>query len=291
MLNRGFVLAALLLLTLMVYFFVSTPAPLPDSSEVCGITYPIADAFHILNTANVAVRQLWTEEIVGPGKKAGLAFSEDWREVGVNAGPLPALFLRAIAASLERSPVRLGLYLGSDFPIRAENRFDGAQLEKFYKIRNNRQAQFFFATDIQVHVAMFPDVAVSKPCVSCHNTHLNSPKTNWEIGDIMGAVTWMYPASEVSADDLLTLLKAFGQGVRDAYTAYLEKTTTFTNPPPLGQSWPRDGYGLPSVEVFMAEATRRMSPDMLTKMVALPGNQNRRNSIRTSTAQGERPRM
>ena len=39
----------------------------------------------------------WTKEIVGNGKKAGLAFGEDRRKRGVEKDPLPALFLHEMA--------------------------------------------------------------------------------------------------------------------------------------------------------------------------------------------------
>ena len=54
-----------------------------------------------------------------------------WKDEDVQAGPLPALFLRETAARLEASPVPLGLFLGSDYPISPSNRFQGAQAEAF----------------------------------------------------------------------------------------------------------------------------------------------------------------
>jgi hypothetical protein len=41
------------------------------------------------------------------------------------------------------------------------------------------------------------------------------------------------------------------QGIQDAYAAYLKKVKTFAHPPVIGEHWPRDGYYLPSQEVFM----------------------------------------
>gem|GEM_PF-4780594 len=44
-----------------------------------------------------------------------------------------------------------------------------------------------------------------------------------------------------------------------AYQAYLDKVTTFSNPPMIGEKWPRDGYYLPSAEVFMLEVDARVA--------------------------------
>ena len=36
--------------------------------------------------------------------------------------------------------------------------------------------------------AVYADVAVSPACVTCHNAHPNSPRTDFETGDVMGGV-------------------------------------------------------------------------------------------------------
>jgi hypothetical protein len=36
--------------------------------------------------------------------------------------------------------------------------------------------------------AVYADTAVSKACVSCHNTHPRSPKRDFQLGDVMGGV-------------------------------------------------------------------------------------------------------
>ena len=36
--------------------------------------------------------------------------------------------------------------------------------------------------------AVYPDVAISPACVSCHNGHKDSPRTDFKQGDVMGGV-------------------------------------------------------------------------------------------------------
>jgi hypothetical protein len=36
--------------------------------------------------------------------------------------------------------------------------------------------------------AIYPDKAVSEACVSCHNENADSPRTDFELGDVMGGV-------------------------------------------------------------------------------------------------------
>ena len=234
-------------------------APPPDAQTAGGAPIPISAVFTILEAENDAVRELWTKEIVGQGKERGLAFHKDWREPQIDAGPLPALFLRETAESLRRNPLPLYLFLGSDFPVNDANKFTGVQQARFAQIKQTGNPQFFLDEDVNLHTAMFSDIAVAETCVVCHNTEPESPKTDWKLGDIMGATTWSYPNSEVSLQEALAMVGALRQGFREAYEEYLAKAAAFADSPPVGERWPAAGYYLPSADAFIAEAELRTS--------------------------------
>ena len=217
---------------------------------------PIESVLSLCEAENDVIRAFWTKEIVGPGIKVGLKFSGDWRETDIEAGPLPALFLQATAENLAKTPFRLGLRLGSDFPIRAESRIEGAELAAFQQIKKSGQPEFFRAQASGLYTAMFPDFAVADPCVSCHNAHKDSPKRDWRLNDVMGATIWTFPSDDVTADELAAILIALRGAIKDAYAAYIEKAANFSEPPKIGEKWPRDGYYLPSVDVFMQNVGR-----------------------------------
>ncbi len=268
MTDRRFVLAALVLACLGIYLFASAPPPLEERAPV-EADIPVASMLAALQGANDEVRALWTREIVQGGGPAGLKFDEHWRDADLDAGPLPALFLRETARSLERHPLRLSLFLGSDFPIAKANAFEGAQLERFRQLRADRAPQFFLVPDTGLHTGMFADLAVTEACVQCHNEHADTPKRDWQLGDVMGAVTWSYPTAMVSLDEFQRAVAALHQAVRDAYEAYLAKARGFTRPPSIGACWPRDGYCLPDADTFMAEVYVRTAPKTLAALNAL----------------------
>lgn len=268
MADRRFVLAALALACLGIYLFASAPPPLPDE-QPARATIPVARLFAVLEAENDVLRTLWTREIVGAGDKVGLKFDEHWRDADVEAGPLPALFLRETARSLERNPVRLSLFLGSDFPINDANRFQGLQLERFRVLRVTGEPQFFFTPDTGLHTGMFSDVAVAEPCVDCHNGHGQSPKTDWRLEDVMGATTWLYPAEAVTLEQLIEAVAALHQAFGEAYGEYLAEVSSFAMPPSIGDRWPRDGYFLPTREVFMAAVLQRTAPVTMAEIAAL----------------------
>jgi adenylate cyclase len=255
-----------ILAVLAIYLFATRPEPLIDS-RTSERTVPVEKVFRILAAENAAMRALWTAEIVGAGTKAGLKFDEKWREPNVAAGPLPALFLRESATALQKTRVPLGLFLGSDYPIAQSNLFTGEQAERFKRVRATGNPEFFNAADVGRYTAMFVDVAVAPACVSCHNEHPNSAKTDWKLKDIMGATTWSYPKDKVTIEELLQIIAALRSGFAAAYSGYLTKAATFEKPPEVGEHWPRDGYYLPTLEAFMREFERRASANTVDRLL------------------------
>jgi adenylate cyclase len=256
---RWFGIVAAAALALSAYLFVTAPPPLAAPGST-GRTLPIRAVFSILELENEAARAMWTEEIVNHGKAVGLAFQENWRDERVQAGPLPALFLRETAKNLERSSLRLRLFLGSRFPINAANRFTGEQAERFATLEQAGAPQFFVEPTTQQQTAMFADRAVVQACVTCHNTHPGSPKTDWQVHAIMGAATWMYPDDAVTTERALEMVAALRTSIRAAYATYLKRVAAFSERPEVGSRWPKDGFFLPSEDVFMRELARRSSP-------------------------------
>ncbi len=266
MTHRFFVLASLALTALIVFLFVSAPPPLPEQTAP-DATITVESVLALAESENDAIRALWTREIVDAGQQAGLRFSEDWREPNAFAGPLPALFLRETARNLERDPVRLSLFLGSDAPINPENGFKGLQQEAFQRMRATGAPQFFRMPDTGLHTAMFPDEAVAEACVNCHNDHEDSPRTDWQLDDVMGATTWAYPDALLTGDDMIRLLVALRSAFRRTYQAYLDKTATFPDAPEIGLQWPRDGNYLPTADAFMEELYRRTAKSSLDALL------------------------
>lgn len=233
--------------------------PLPEEGEGTAAvksdkTYSIEEAFEIVAKENDVARTLYTKAIVGAGKKQGLKFDEDWEKDDVEAGPLPALFLRGIAGDIrKKGEVPLGLFLGSDFPIRKSNKFKGKQADLFAEMRKDSKPKFFYDEEAKLYTAMFPDFAAAAPCVNCHNEHPETTKTDWKLGDIQGATTWTYPADSVSFDELQGIIMAYRTGAVATFQRYLDKADHFktAEKPMVGSQWPAGGYQLPTPQVFI----------------------------------------
>lgn len=256
---RSTLVTALALCALSMYLFASAPPPLDDEARR-GKTVSVNRLLEIVAMENAAVRSLYTTEVVGPGIARGLRYGEKWLVPGSQTGPLPAVMLRGIAVRLDRSPVQLGLFLGSDYAINRGNRFKGTQLEIFLGMRDERSPRYFFDEGLDLHTAMFVDLAVAPPCVDCHSNHPKTPKRDWELGDVMGATTWTYPEDEVTIEEIVQNVTELRSAFKETYQSYLDQARLFDSPPGIGERWPRDGLYLPNAETFMAEFARRASP-------------------------------
>ena len=257
------------LIALIIYLFVSAPPPLLSEEDNAGVMLPTKEVLSIANEVNRSVRALYTREIVQTGKKLGLSFDEHWRDKDVIAGPLPAQFLRETAVYLEKSPVRLGLYLGSDFPINKANLISGLQMEFYAKIKQARQDYFFRVADTHQYVYMSPDIAVANACVDCHNKHINSPKHDWQLNDLMGATTWTYPTDKIPLAKAVILLQELDNGIRHSYENFLVEMRQLSNAPQPGGKWPKQGYFVPDLDTFMQEVRTRTASRSLAKLMQL----------------------
>ena len=265
--NQQFIIATLILIIIIVYLFVSAP-PLLQDKQKTGAHLPIKFVLHLANEENKIVRKLYTKEIVQAGKKIGIKFQEEWQEKSVIAGMLPAQFLRETAMYLEKSPIPLGLYLGSDFPINKANLLEGLQATKFAKLKETKRDIFFEIADEKTFVFMSPDVALVKACVTCHNLHKDTPKTNWKLNDVMGTTTWLYPEETISVSDALILLSELRNGFRYSYQYFLNEVKQMPRHYIVGNKWPKDGDFIPSSDVFMNEFSKQASQSTLNNVLA-----------------------
>ena len=47
--------------------------------------------------------------------------------------------------------------------------------------------------DQEYFTAVYADTAVAPVCASCHNDHVDSPRTDFKIGDVLGGVVIRIP--------------------------------------------------------------------------------------------------
>jgi hypothetical protein len=152
----------------------------------------MADAiFTVVN----ADRTVYTREVVNrlQGEKV-IKATEHFKED--KSLPLPAQMFRMGADLARKSDKGFTYALLSLWPINKQNaakteaekkglRQVGATGEPFYTEEKLGDRRYF--------TAVYPDKAIAEACVTCHNDNVDSPKTDFKLGDVMGGVVVRIP--------------------------------------------------------------------------------------------------
>jgi hypothetical protein len=121
---------------------------------------------------------------------------EHWNELP-NGALLPAQMFRAGAEAVAEITNQFTYSLQSNWPINKQNApKTDMEKEGLTYIAQNPGKNFYGKEklgDKTYFTAVYPDVAVSKACTSCHNGHQDSPKNNFELGEVMGGVVIRVP--------------------------------------------------------------------------------------------------
>lgn len=163
-----------------------------------GVSYKeMADALHAVMESDrtvytrVVVNRLQNEEKI-------IKASEHWKDD--KALPLPAQMFRFGAEMVAEKKTNFSYSLLSMWPVNKQNA-PKTPVEKeglaavaakpdqpFYKEESLGGKKYF--------TAVYPDKAIAKACIACHNDHKDSPRSDFKMGDVMGGVVIRIPMTK-----------------------------------------------------------------------------------------------
>ncbi len=149
----------------------------------------------------VTLRSFYTGEIASRAKKAGMQLGHDFREKD-NTLPLPATLVKALGENIAKE------YPGSDvrllsrfpFPFRAaESKLDAFQSEALSALERDPKSPLHRVEEVNGRLSVRYAVAdvMKDGCVACHNSHPQSPKKDWKVGDVRGIVEVVIPVDQL----------------------------------------------------------------------------------------------
>ena len=147
-----------------------------------------------------ALRGYYTAEVVAKVKKSS-AMKVAVDHAAADAIPLPATMIHDLSARLSKSDsgVRLRLYSSHPFPSRRDRKLDEFAKEAVTFLTATPDGTFVRMDTIDnqrvVRVGK-ADRMVAEACVSCHNTHPDSPKRTWAMGDVRGVLEVIVPVEK-----------------------------------------------------------------------------------------------
>ena len=155
----------------------------------------LAAARSALKSAEEA-RMFYAREIVPKAKAKGVSISHDFNGKE-DAIPVPATLIGALAEA-DKSGNGLRLFSRQPFAFRKGEAkpLDGFEDEALAWLEKNPSAEFYRIErrdGVPVMRLAKADVMVDETCTGCHNSHPDSPKRDWKVGDVRGALEVSIP--------------------------------------------------------------------------------------------------
>jgi PAS domain S-box-containing protein len=162
-------------------------------------------------------RNYYNNEIVPKAREAGMTMTHDFRQTP-NSLPLPATLTIELGEYLSKVEhnTHVALYSDYPFPWRASGRkLDDFQQQALVHLRSNSEQPFVRLETIQgVQMLRYAQAdRMIEKCVSCHNSHPQSPKTDWKVGDVRGALEVDIPVARWQEAANKVLHRAFAGGI------------------------------------------------------------------------------
>jgi len=154
----------------------------------------MADSLHMVMASDRAVyTKLIVNRLVKDEKV--IKASEHWKDD--KALVLPAQMFRYGAEMVTEKGANFNYSLLSEWPINSQNspkteiektglKFIAANPGKNYYSEEKLGDKTYFT-------AIYADTGIAPACVSCHNDHKDSPRTDFKLGDVMGGVVIRIP--------------------------------------------------------------------------------------------------
>lgn len=148
------------------------------------------------------VRQIYSSEVVDRLGKIGIEATHDY-VAHERTVPLPATLTMELGERLgsQREGAYVRLFSEYPFPHRRERVLDDFEKEAILRIRVSGESFWRFEIfDGRPSIRLALADRMKKNCVDCHNSHPQSPKTDWKVGDVRGVVEVIRPlGSKVTA--------------------------------------------------------------------------------------------
>ncbi|MBO9491086.1 DUF3365 domain-containing protein [Endozoicomonas sp. G2_1] len=122
----------------------------------------------------------------------------------VGVVPVPATFLHDV--SYEMSSDNIQFSFSSPFPFanRANRELDDFDRKAWQFLTANPDKAYSELTEVNGKAIMrvgVADILTAQSCVNCHNSHPDSPKTDWQVGDVRGILEMSIDISAEQAAD------------------------------------------------------------------------------------------
>jgi methyl-accepting chemotaxis protein len=137
------------------------------------------------------LRSYYTQNVIAPIVAEGNLGPSYDHEGNSSAVPLPATMIHDLSALLSAQDTTIALYSDYPFPIRQDRELDPFQRQAWSFLTSNPDEIFSQEEMIggaRVMRVAIADRMVADACVDCHNSHAETPRSGWALGDVRGVL-------------------------------------------------------------------------------------------------------
>lgn len=150
-------------------------------------------------------RTVYTRDVVERVRAQGVEVTHDYRDKP-QAIPLPATLSMELAAGIgaQRSGAKAYLYSPYPFPWRKEagglrDDFARKAWDAFQK-DSTKPYTVTERVDDERRLRYATADLMREACVDCHNSHKDTPKSDWKVGDVRGVLEVSFPLAAVEKE-------------------------------------------------------------------------------------------
>lgn len=158
-----------------------------EPKDVADMLHAVMDSDRTIYTRMIVQRLVNEHKLI----KASEFYDDD------KAAPLPAQMFRFGAEMVADKTDLFSYSLLSLWPINKQNApRTEAEKKGLALVAENKGKNFYTEEKLggqTYFTAVYADVAVSPACSSCHNSHKDSPRTDFKVGDVLGGVVIRIP--------------------------------------------------------------------------------------------------
>ena len=170
--------------------------PSSATTEETSVSLPVEMVADYVHAVIEADREVYTRHVVERLQAKGVVVaSENWEEK--NTLLLPAQFLMESGRVMATKGNGMRYRLISLWPINKRNvatsEFERLGLGTILTHPTKPYTGFVKEGGARYFQAVYPDLAVTQACIGCHNAHPDSPKRDFNLNDVMGAIVISIP--------------------------------------------------------------------------------------------------